>query len=85
MTVPEESDYQGTDEVVCPYCGKEQGDSWELSSDDGDLDCYHCGRRFMYTRTVSVDYSTHPIIGPHKLDAHEQSQDAEENPLETHD
>ena len=29
-----EHDTTCTDEIVCPYCGYEQGDSWEL-----DLDC----------------------------------------------
>lgn len=51
----------GTHEVVCPYCGQEHGDSWELSGYDGEestIDCGTCGEEFIYVRNVSVDYTT---------------------------
>ena len=50
--------HEYTDEIVCPYCGHEHGDSWELESDDGETNCSSCDKPFNYTRRHSVDYST---------------------------
>lgn len=63
---PSEWDCCGNDECVCPYCGAENGDSWELSGDSGITECGTCGRPFSYERCISVDYSTSPIMGPHR-------------------
>lgn len=52
-----EIDHEFTDEVVCPYCGREHCDSWEYS-DDGTEECNDCGKTFNYTRNVTVEYST---------------------------
>ncbi len=43
------------DEVTCPYCGYEYNDSWEFP-DDGEEECPECGKKFNYTRNVSVSY-----------------------------
>lgn len=59
-------DTTGTDEIVCPHCGHEHGDSWEQSRDDGEFDCCECGRLFRYSRDISVTYSTFPIEGGEK-------------------
>lgn len=51
-------------EVICPYCGKEQMDSWELSGDDGEPDeteCGSCGEGFSYVTHVEITYSTSQI------------------------
>ena len=78
MTVPDEWDCSGTDEMVCPYCGEEQSDSWEVPADDGDMSCGHCSRTFRYTRNVSVSYTTTPIVGPHQLSEFFQELDAQD-------
>lgn len=70
------------DEAVCPYCGEEQSDSWELSIDYGKMDCGDCFRPFLYEREVSVTYNTSPIFGPHRLSDIEQQWDAKAFPLE---
>lgn len=44
------------DEVKCPYCGFEDGDSWELD-EEGETDCGNCGAKLAYSRTVEVTYS----------------------------
>lgn len=65
---PEEWDCYGEYECVCPYCGEEASDSWELGSgreEDGEMECGHCNRLFHWSREISVTYSTTPIIGPH--------------------
>ena len=46
-----------TDEVVCPWCGSDIGDSWELD-DSGEMECYACGRAFSYERNVEVTYTS---------------------------
>jgi len=48
-------------EIICPYCMKEMSDSWEVSPDDGELDCGWCGKPFLYSRNITVDYSTEKI------------------------
>lgn len=51
----------GTDEMVCPYCGHINGDSWEYHEDDGDADCGECSKRFDYSRHVSITYNTKKV------------------------
>jgi sarcosine oxidase delta subunit len=54
----EDIDCEGTDEVVCPYCGYVHSDSWELGGDSGEDRCSGCEKFFSWTRNVSVSYST---------------------------
>ncbi len=54
-------DHECTDEVVCPWCGYEHQDSWELSADDAEWECDECGKPFNYSRYVSVTYSTSKV------------------------
>lgn len=49
---------------VCPHCGAEQGDPWDLGLGDGDAtdaDCQSCGRPFAVGCEVSVTYSTRKL------------------------
>lgn len=48
-----------TDEPICPYCGKEVRDAWEISSNETDFECGFCERTFELVRHVSVSYSTY--------------------------
>lgn len=79
MSTPNESDCWHTDELVCPYCGDEQSDSWEHTREDGETDCGSCSRPFRYSRHVSVSYTTRPIMGPHRLSEWQQQQEREED------
>ncbi len=56
----QEIDHEFTDEVVCPYCGQEESDSWEFS-DSGSQKCSGCDKEFIFTRNVSVSYSTEKL------------------------
>ena len=52
-------------EIVCPYCGEEQGDSWEVCSNinEGDLgliSCEHCEKNFTANRNMSITYDSYP-------------------------
>ena len=51
-----------TDEIVCPFCGGVQSDSWEYGKgeDIGDVGCVHCGRTFYASRIIEVKYSSNP-------------------------
>jgi DNA-directed RNA polymerase subunit RPC12/RpoP len=51
-------EHEYTKEIVCPYCGYEQGDSWEYDGECDELECAECGKKFHYSRDISVSYST---------------------------
>lgn len=45
-------------EMICPYCGYVQIDSWEIPGDDGIVECVRCEKEFDFTRNVEVTFST---------------------------
>ena len=53
----EEIDCEFTTELVCPHCGEEIGDSFELP-DSGEHSCYNCGRKFSYLREIEITYTS---------------------------
>ena len=53
-----EFDTQFTKEAVCPYCGAEQSDSWELKDED-EYYCDECENEYTIVRHVEVTYCTH--------------------------
>lgn len=53
-----EIDHEYTDNIVCPYCGGEETDSWEFHEDSGDINCGSCHKEFHYERDISVSYTT---------------------------
>lgn len=67
-------DHECTPNAVCPYCGYEDKDSWELGNgtyNDGHVACGECGQTFLWYRDVEVSFSTDkcPCLndeGPHK-------------------
>lgn len=52
-----------TNNIVCPYCGYENINSWEVESGEqgslGLIECGNCGKEFYATRDVEVTYTTH--------------------------
>lgn len=46
-----------TREIVCPHCGHQFIDSWEMD-DEGEEYCEYCGKDFYYERIVTVEYSS---------------------------
>lgn len=57
------ADRRYTTAPLCPYCGFEMTDAWELSlKDDGDVyerdECGRCGRPYSITLHVEISYST---------------------------
>jgi len=52
-------DTSGTDEIVCPYCGCEFGDSWEYNDQNNQvISCQDCSKKFKLYVNFQVDYST---------------------------
>ena len=52
------------DNIICPHCGYEFADSWEIGmNDDGDfeVECHGCQREFVTTRTTTVSYSSRSV------------------------
>jgi len=56
--VSKEIDHDFTDQIVCPYCGEEVSDSWELDGECGEFDCESCGNTYKWERVVTIEYST---------------------------
>lgn len=52
-------DTQYQDNIICPYCGDKNEDSWEVEGDSGEIECDECGNTFEYERDVTVDYTTY--------------------------
>ena len=47
-----------TRNLVCPWCGYEDRDSWELSDSDDSYTCPECGEVFAYERNITVTYTS---------------------------
>ena len=56
-----EFDTKFTRSLVCPYCGHECKDSWELSGDSGEHECGKCERSYWWERRVDVTYCCKPL------------------------
>lgn len=50
-------DCNGTNEIVCPYCGEEDSDSWEVN-EGGFHECGYCEKNFMLEVNFSKDFSS---------------------------
>ncbi len=56
-------DTDHTVNMICPYCGHEDRDSWEvnpgeLEYDDYEVECDHCGKAFIVSKRCSITYTT---------------------------
>lgn len=61
ITLNHEPDEEYGDDLICPYCGSEHGDAWELSADSDKMECQSCGSEFEYEREYSVSYTVKPV------------------------
>ena len=66
------SDLDWNDSPVCPHCGKEVRDFWELMLDDDgastEIDCDYCDKPMKVTMCLDVTYSTAKVEAPHEHD-----------------
>lgn len=54
-------DHEYTGNIVCPYCGYEDKDSWEEQPGEEDLgltECGNCEKYFYAKRHITIEYST---------------------------
>lgn len=51
-------DHENTDNIICPYCGEEDIDSWEIQSSEEDYQCGSCDEKFNVEVEHSISYST---------------------------
>lgn len=58
-TMPQNID---TTQARCPYCGKEENDSWEISSDTGHI-CKYCEQTFWIETEVVRNFTTYKRKG----------------------
>ena len=58
MEEEKEIDHEYTSEIVCPYCGQEESDSWEYQADAGQIYCHNCKNEFKYEREITIEYVT---------------------------
>lgn len=58
----EETNYKRN--LVCPVCGWENNDSWELDDSDDAYECGCCGAVLEYTREVKVTYNAKVVKRP---------------------
>lgn len=59
---PEEKEYES--DLVCPYCGYADRNSWELSNDEDEHICGQCSAVMSFERVVTVEYSSYPVRLP---------------------
>jgi hypothetical protein len=55
-----------TQNIICPYCGYEDKDSWEVDfgiglDGDAEIYCSSCDKDFFVSRVVDVKYSSKKI------------------------
>jgi hypothetical protein len=57
-----EIDHEGTHQIVCPYCGYEHTDSWELVDEEypcaQSVQCSSCEKKFMAESFTVTKYNT---------------------------
>jgi len=52
-------DTEHRDFPICPKCGREDRDAWEIDLDgDGETDCRGCGYTMLISRHCSITYTT---------------------------
>ena len=59
-----EIDHHYTPDPVCPHCGEIYDNAWEWREDDGVVDCDKCEKQFVYSRIVTIEYTTEPKQEP---------------------
>ncbi|MEN6292864.1 MAG: hypothetical protein ABFD07_12720 [Methanobacterium sp.] len=57
----EDYKYLYTDNIVCPYCGYKEMDSWELGDYDDNHECGSCEKVFAFERIKTVEYKSYPL------------------------
>jgi predicted RNA-binding Zn-ribbon protein involved in translation (DUF1610 family) len=56
-------DTELTDKPICPHCGFEEPDAWEMDfgfgvEGEGEFECGKCGKPYICTKSVVISYTT---------------------------
>lgn len=51
----------GNDNLVCPFCGEDQSDSWELPDEDNKHQCDSCKKYFKYDSETVRTFTSYKI------------------------
>ncbi len=59
-------DTEFTDNPICPHCGDEDRDAWELDlgpglEGTGEVECVACGKEFSVSRMATITYTTRKL------------------------
>lgn len=65
-TSPEVREFEPN--IICPYCGNIDLDSFERSDED-TTECGECGGTIHYQRIVTIEYTTEPVKPPKPIRA----------------
>ena len=60
MTMPDARDaidLMFNQSPICPHCGHQHNDAFEWA-DDGEHECYGCGKPFWCHRDIEITYTT---------------------------
>lgn len=60
----EEIDCSNTSELVCPYCGYEHQDSWEIGSGEDSFTCNECNKDFKFEQETTRTFSSYKSCQP---------------------
>ncbi len=57
-----------TQNIVCPHCGNNHTDSWEIDFGSGiegdiEMECWECDKLFFVSRHCSISYSSEKMKG----------------------
>ena len=48
-------------EFICPYCGEEYEDAFELPEGEGECNCPNCYSKLEYNKEICFEYTVKPI------------------------
>lgn len=61
ITLNDDPEEEYNDDFKCPYCGEIDHDAFELSSDEGLIECSTCKSEIEYSREYTVTYTVNPV------------------------
>lgn len=54
--------------IICPYCGAEDVDSWEHRDEGGDVECWECEKKFRWSRDCRVTYDSIQLCAENNIE-----------------
>lgn len=48
-------------QFICPYCGEEYEDDFELEEGEHECNCPHCHSKLKYNKEICFEYTVEPV------------------------